>query len=48
MIVYEVYQFDGSNCHRLKLFMSFEEARDYLFNQKDSISFSYGMRQIVV
>ena len=48
MIVYEVYRFDGSDYHRLKVFMSFEEARDYLFQQKETMSFSYGMRQITL
>lgn len=48
MEVFEVYCFDCEVRRPLKRFTSFEEAKKFLFQQKDSMSFSYGIRRIVL
>ena len=49
MEVFEVYCFDCEVKRPLKRFTSFEEAKKkFLFQQKQTRSFSYGIRRIVL
>jgi len=48
MEVFEVYCFDCEVKRPLKRFTSFEEAKKFLFQQNQTMSFSYGIRRIVL